>query len=419
MVGLVDCDNFYASCERVFDPSLRGRPIVVLSNNDGCVIARSNEAKALGIAMGAPYYQVRESLERCGVATFSSNYELYGDMSRRVMALLADMVPSITQYSIDECFVDLSGVGDPAALGRKVVEAIGRGTGIPVTVGIAPTKTLAKVASRYGKRYRGYRGVCAIDSEEKRAKALAGLGVADVWGVGRKNAVKLERQGVHTAWDLTQRSEAWVRRLLTATGVRTWRELRGEDCIDVDELPHRRSICTSRSFPGRGVDALGPLEEAVASFASACSAKLRDRGSRCRAMTVFAYTSRFRDDLPFGGLNRTVAFPVATSDMREMVSAAVRAAAEGFREGCPYKKAGVIAWDISDASAVEQDMFDPVDRARQERLSRAIDRINRSLGPGAVHVAVQGRDGSWQLRRDHMSGRYTTRIGDVPRVKAQ
>ena len=267
MFGLVDCNNFYCSCERVFNPALRSSPVVVLSNNDGCIIARSNEAKALGIGMGEPFYKLRNFLERNNVAVFSSNYTLYGDMSRRVMMLLDGFVPSVTQYSIDEAFVDLSGFGEGEALrryGRRMVEAVGRGTGIPVTLGIAPTKTLAKVAAKYGKRFKGYRGVCLIDTEDKRVKALKGLPVADVWGVGRHMAQKLEYYGVRSAWDFTQRSESWVRHVMTVTGVRTWRELKGESCIDINELPQKKSICTSRSFPDNGISEIGLLEEAVA-----------------------------------------------------------------------------------------------------------------------------------------------------------
>ena len=242
MFGLVDCNNFYCSCERVFNPELRTQPVVVLSNNDGCIIARSNEAKALGIEMGMPFYQAKELLEREKVAVFSSNYTLYGDMSRRVMMLLSEFTPELTQYSIDEAFIDLTGMGGGEALrdyGKRIVRTIGKGTGIPVTLGIAPTKTLAKVASRYGKKYKGYEGVCLIDTEEKRIKALQGFDIADVWGIGRRSAKKLEYYGVKTAWDFTQWSESRVRRLLTVTGTRTWKELRGENCIDISELPEK------------------------------------------------------------------------------------------------------------------------------------------------------------------------------------
>lgn len=289
MFGLVDCNNFYCSCERVFNPGLRTLPVVVLSNNDGCIIARSNEAKALGIEMGMPFYQAKELLEREKVAVFSSNYTLYGDMSRRVMMLLSEFTPELTQYSIDEAFIDLTGMGGGEALrdyGKRIVRTIGKGTGIPVTLGIAPTKTLAKVASKYGKRYKGYEGVCLIDTEEKRIKALQGFDIADVWGIGRRSAKKLAYYGVKTAWDFTQWSESRVRRLLTVTGTRTWKELRGENCIDISELPEKQSICTSRSFPYNGLSELRVVEEAVANFAASCVRKLREQKSRCSQLTV-------------------------------------------------------------------------------------------------------------------------------------
>lgn len=357
MFALVDCNNFYCSCERVFNPALRTSPVVVLSNNDGCIIARSNEAKAMGIAMGTPFYQVKDMLERNKVAVFSSNYTLYGDMSRRVMMLLSEFAPDVSQYSIDEAFVDLSGFGSGDMLreyGMKIVRAIGKGTGIPVTMGIAPTRTLAKVASKYGKRFKGYHGVCLIDTDDKRIKALQGLDVADVWGIGRRSVSKLNYYGVHTAYDLVQRSESWVRKMLTISGVRTWRELHGESCIDIEELPQKKSICTSRSFADEGLSELSHLEEAVANFASACSRKLKQQHSCCGAVTVFAYTSRFRTDVPRRAINHTSVMTVPTNDLRELVSTAVDALRSQWpADTCRFKKAGVIVWGICPDTAVQ------------------------------------------------------------------
>lgn len=357
MFALVDCNNFYCSCERVFNPALRTSPVVVLSNNDGCIIARSNEAKAMGIAMGTPFYQVKDMLERNKVAVFSSNYTLYGDMSRRVMMLLSEFAPDVSQYSIDEAFVDLSGFGCGDMLreyGMKIVRAIGKGTGIPVTMGIAPTRTLAKVASKYGKRFKGYHGVCLIDTDDKRIKALQGLDVADVWGIGRRSVSKLNYYGVHTAYDLVQRSESWVRKMLTISGVRTWRELHGESCIDIEELPQKKSICTSRSFADEGLSELCHLEEAVANFASACSRKLKQQHSCCGAVTVFAYTSRFRTDVPRRAINHTSVMTVPTNDLRELVSTALDALRSQWpADTCRFKKAGVIVWDICPDTAVQ------------------------------------------------------------------
>ena len=406
MIALVDCNNFYCSCERVFNPLLRDKPVVVLSNNDGCVVARSNEVKAMGIKMGTPLYQIREVLEANNVAVFSSNYNLYGDMSRRVMMLLSEFTPELTQYSIDEAFLDLSGFG--------------KGTGIPVTMGIAPTKTLAKVANRYGKKYKGYGGVCIIDTEDKRIKALQRFEIGEVWGIGHRSLDKLRYYGINTALDFTQKSESFVRKLLTITGVRTWKELRGESCIDVEELPQKKSICTSRSFPDSGLSELSSLEEAVANFSSECVRKLRMQHSCCTEITVFAYTSRFRLDLPQHCINRTIHLQVPTNDLQELVSTAVWALRMDFRKegGYQYKKAGVIVWNIVPDSAIQTNLFDTIDREKQSRLAAAIDAINRKNGHNTIKVAVQGTtDKSWHLKCEHISKQYTTNLDDVITVK--
>lgn len=422
MIALADCNNFYCSCERVFNPALRATPVVVLSNNDGCVVARSNEAKALGIPMGIPFYQAREVIEKNGVAVFSSNYNLYGDMSRRVMTLLAEFTPTLMPYSIDEAFLDLSGMDSGEALrdyGKRIVRVVGKGTGIPLTVGIAATKTLAKVAAHYGKRYKGYEGVCLIDTDERREKALRQLPVGEVWGIGRRLRATLEYHGVRTAWDLTQKSESWTRRLMTVTGTRVWRELRGESCIDIDELPLQKSVCTSRSFADEGIADLGRLEEAVANFAAACSRKLKARQSCCSGLTLFAYTSRFRDDLPARSINRTIHLPVPTNDQQEIIHAAITLLRADWDRSATYhyKKAGVIVWDITAASAIQTNLFDPIDRAKQARLAAAIDAINRRNGHDTVKVAIQGTaPKNWGLKQEHISQQYTTNLLEVIQV---
>ena len=424
MIALADCNNFFVSCERVFRPDLRNTPCVVLSNNDGCVIARSNEAKALGIKMGAPFYQVRELLEKNSVAVFSSNYVLYGDMSRRVMTLLSAYTPKLDIYSIDEAFMDFSGMGTAETLlpyARDMVRHITKGTGIPISLGIAPTKTLAKMASKFAKKYKGYHSVCMIDSDEKRKKALKLFDIADVWGIGRRIAVRLKSIGVETAWDFVQKSESWVRRELTVTGVRTWKELRGEDCISIEELHNKKSICTSRSFPDKGLNNIETLEEAIANFASHCSRKLKEDRSVCRAMTVFAYTSRFRNDLPSDYLQANVYFPVPTNDVMELVSGAVKTLRDKWHSGTGcyyYKKAGVIVWDICNDSAVQGDLFDTVDREKRTALAKAIDEINRKNGFNAVRMAVQGYDMKWRLKCEHVSKRFTTNINEIIDVHA-
>ena len=395
LFGLVDCNNFYCSCERVFHPDLIGKPVVVLSNNDGCVIARSNEAKALGLKMGDPFYQVKDMLEKNNVAVFSSNYNLYGDMSKRVMSLLSRYTPKLTQYSIDEAFLDFSGMDNLQEYGKEIVRRIVKGTGIPVSLGIAPTKTLAKMASKYAKKYKGYEGVCLIDTDEKREKALKLFEIGDVWGIGHRNTKKLEYYGIKSARDLTQKSASWVQKELSVTGLRTWKELQGESCISIEELPHKKSICTSRSFPGVGLDKLQDLEEAVANFAASCSRKLRDDHIACRNMTVI--------------------FPVATNNHQELVAYAVQALRRYWKGDGKYyyKKAGVIVWDICRDNEVQGNLFDEVDREKQQKLMAAIDEINKKNGHDTIRISSQGYSKTWHLKSEYISHQYTTNLDDV------
>ena len=422
LFGLADCNNFYCSCERVFHPDLRDKPVVVLSNNDGCVVARSEESKRLGIKMGVPFYQVRTLLEKNGVAVFSSNYNLYGDMSRRVMSMLSSFFPKIHVYSIDEAFLDLSEIVDVQSileLSRNAVKAINKGIGIPVSLGIAPTKTLAKMESVYAKKHKGYKVVCIIDTEEKREKALMLFPIGDVWGIGRKHSKKLEYNGVKTAWDFIQKPEPWVRREMSITGLRTWKELRGESCIEMEDETYKKSICTSRSFPDQGLDKLEDIEEAVANFAAKCSKKLREQHTVCGSIVVFAYTSRFREDMPQTYINEIVNFDVPTNDMQEIVSKAVVALRQAWRKGTYYyKKAGVIACNICEDNAIQGNLFDTVDRGKQSALSKVVDEINMRNGVDTVRVAVQGYNNNWHIKNEYISKQYTTNIKDIIIVKA-
>lgn len=424
MFALVDCNNFYCSCERVFNPALRDKPVVVLSNNDGCIIARSNEAKALGIKMGEPFFKIRQTLEEQKVAVFSSNYALYGDMSHRVMSLLSEFTPDITIYSIDEAFLQLpTAEHDPTfsieEYGKKIVRTVTKGTGIPVTIGIAPTKTLAKIASHFGKQYAGYKNVCLIDTEEKRAKALQLTPIHKVWGIGRRLSPQLAYYGIRTAWDLTQKNEQWVRRNFSVTLARTWKELQGDSCIDIEELPHSKSICTSRSFPEKGICELPLLEEAVANFAASCSRKLKQQHTACYGMTIFAYTSRFPTSGHPYQLSQTCSFSVATSDRQEIVSRAVEVLRQHWPDNItPFiKKAGVIVWGIIPDTAIQAQLFDPIDRGKQMALSKAIEEINRKNGHNMVRIAVQGYDKRWHLKCERISKRYTTDIDDIIEIK--
>ena len=414
MFGLVDCNNFFVSCERVFAPRLAGRPVVVLSNNDGCVISRSNEAKRLGIKMGEPFFHLRDRVRRGEVDVRSSNYVLYADMSRRVMSVIRRFVPRIEVYSIDECFLDLEGVADPEAFGRRLAATVRQWTGIPVSVGVAPTKTLAKVASKFAKKYEGYHSCCVIDSEAKRIKALQLTPIGDVWGVGRRLHPTLLLHGVKTAYDLTQWSEQRVRGLMALPGLHTWRELHGQPVIALETPAKKKSLTASRSFKQPVTD-YEELRSLVADFASHCADRLRREGSAARTVTVYLRTDPFREDLPQYANAATLKLDVATSDLRELAAASARALKTIWRDGYGYKKAGVLLTDIA-SGGVQAHLFDSVNREKQQRLLEAVDAVRRKNGAEAIRVATQ-RDATGAMRREHCSPCYTTCLDDVIKVR--
>mgnify|MGYP005878782939 FL=1 len=451
MIGLADCNNFYCSCERVFRPDLIGKPVVVLSNNDGCVIARSEEAKALGYKMGDPFYQVKEKLEAEGVAIFSSNYTLYGSLSNRVMSMLSHYSPHIDQYSIDESFFDVDQsmaerffqdnlkendtfLNNESLLhqyGAKISADVLRAVGIPISIGIAETKTLAKIGSKFAKKYKGYHGCCLIDTDERRHKALSLFPIEDVWGIGRQISRKLDYMGIRTAAQFADKKESWVRSHFNITTVRTWKELNGESCISIEELPQKKSICTSRSFAGEGISDKDVVEEAVANFAVRCAEKLRHQGSVCQGITVFAWTSRFNENVPEYTIHDSLTLPIATNAQEEIVGAALSILRAKYpkpmadsRPDCTdmsfyFKKAGVILWQISPDHPRQQDLFDPIDRSKQKKLMEAIDAINRKNGYGTIRQAIQGTDCRFDLKREYMSKQFTTNIHDILKVKTQ
>ena len=451
MIGLADCNNFYCSCERVFRPDLIGKPVVVLSNNDGCVIARSEEAKALGYKMGDPFYQVKEKLEAEGVAIFSSNYTLYGSLSNRVMSMLSHYSPHIDQYSIDESFFDVDQsmaerffqdnlkendtfLNNESLLhqyGAKISADVLRAVGIPISIGIAETKTLAKIGSKFAKKYKGYQGCCLIDTDERRHKALSLFPIEDVWGIGRQISRKLDYMGIRTAAQFADKKESWVRSHFNITTVRTWKELNGESCISIEELPQKKSICTSRSFAAEGISDKDVVEEAVANFAVRCAEKLRHQGSVCQGITVFAWTSRFNENVPEYTIHDSLTLPIATNAQEEIVGAALSILRAKYPKSMAdsrpdrpdmsfhFKKAGVILWQISPDHPRQQDFFDPIDRSKQKKLMEAIDAINRKNGYGTIRQAIQGTNCRFDLKREYMSKQFTTNIHDILKVKTQ
>lgn len=415
MYGLIDCNNFYVSCERVFNPSLNNRPVVVLSNNDGCVISRSNEAKALGIKMGTPFFQIQKQIKQHRIAVYSTNFTLYGDMSARVMSVLSELVPSMEIYSVDEAFLDLSGMLNLEAKARQLVKQTTQSTGIPVSLGIAPTKTLAKTANHFAKKYQGYQQVCIINSEDKRVKALELTPIGEVWGIGRNHKRTLEYAGIKTAYDFTQKSRSWVKRKMTVTGERTWMELQGYPCMTADDLnTDRKQICTSRSF-GQPITTYQTLLESVATLASQCVEKLRKQKSATKAIYLFIQPSRFSDDVY--KLSKLIPLSFYTSDLMEITDFCRKALNAIYIKNLDYKRAGVILLDLCSDTEVMQDLFDPIDREKQARLSNAIDYITLKNGREAIKTAIQGEGYRANIRQEHLSKRYTTNLNDIIEIK--
>lgn len=413
MFGLLDCNNFYASCECVFDPALWGRAVVVLSNNDGCVIARSPAARAMGIKMGTPAFQLRKLIDAGTVVARSSNYTLYGDMSARVMRLLAEIVPDVEIYSIDEAFFKIPDNANYAELGANIARYVTQSTGVPVSVGIGPTKTLAKVANHAAKKYPGYKRVCVIDNDEKRRRALELTPVDDVWGIGRRHGARLNTMGVFTAADFARLPRARVQKLMTVTGLRTWCELNGTACIQLEMHPaDKQQICTSRSFAVMQTE-LADLESAVATFAARCGAKLRAGQLVAGSVMTFLATNRFRPDLPQCVLTRVLPMPFVTNDTRVIVSVALDALGQIYRTGFQYKKAGVIVNDITPARNRPMDLFGAHDTAASDNLMAAIDAINTRFGKNTVRLTAEIGNQTWRPMHNMLSPNYTTDINDI------
>lgn len=416
MLGLIDCNNFFVSCERVFMPSLRTRPVVVLSNNDGCIVALSNEAKAIGLKRGMPYFQIKNVCDLHEVAVLSGNHRLYSDMSSRVMAVLSSIVPEIEIYSIDEAFLYLDGFGedDIVAAGRDIVHKVRRATGIPTSLGIAPTRTLAKVAARFAKKYPGYHGCCLIADEKARRKALELTPIGDVWGIGRRLNKKFVNTGIETALQFADKPREFVERMLSVAGCRTWRELNGEPCIPLEMCePAKRQMCCSRSF-GTLYSDFEQLRQAVSLFATILSRKLREQHSAAVSMSVFIHTNAFREDMQqyYNSAHRQ--FPEATSDTMALVSMATECLRSVYRQGYRYKKAGVIITEIVNENAIRRSLFtDAGERNRRSQLMDVLDRLNSMfVAHDAVHVAayVPVED---LVRSEHRSRLYTTRLSDI------
>jgi DNA polymerase V len=370
--------------------------------------------------MGVPAYQVKTEIKQHGIGVFSSNYSLYGDMSNRVMSTLSSFVENMEVYSIDESFLDFSGFErfDLKEYGEKIVKTTTKGTGIPVSLGIAPTKTLSKVANKFAKKFPAYKGTCIIDSEEKRIKALQLTEISDVWGIGRRRAKLLSKYNVKTAFDFTQLPVGWVRQKMTVTGEQLWKELNGISCIDMEFVPPaKKTICTSRAF-GQTITDLEGLKESVSTYAAICAEKLRKQKSCALSLMVFIHTNNFREDLPQYLQNSVIEFPVATNSTIEIVKYALIALKRIYKKGYQFKKAGVTITEIIPDAAIQTNIFDNVDREKHARLMSVVDQLNDGFKKNNLRLAVQEGSRRWRLKQEKLSPCYTTRISDVLHFKA-
>ena len=410
--ALVDCNNFFVSCERAFQPELEGKPVVVLSNNDGCVVARSNESKAMGIKMGTPFFKIRDKVESGNLIVRSSNYSLYGDLSSRVMSILAAAVPKIEIYSIDEAYLCVDGIDKKKleVLCPELVRRIRKWVGIPVSIGIASTKTLAKVANHFAKKYPGYKGVCRIVTEEQRVKALKLTPIGDVWGIGRRVAPRLLAMGLTTAFDYVSMPQDWVYKNLGLGGLRVWNELNGKESVEEERDEARQSICTSRSFAETITD-IQELSARVSDFAAKCAEKLRHDGTAAYCINTFLYTNRFREDKPQDFPDATIRLDMPASSTQEVVSAALKALKLIWKPGFEYKKAGVVVFDIVNREERQLTLFetDSAKKEKQDVLSQVMDNVNVSSGQNVLRVATQ-RSGHYAdgIRREHASRLFST-----------
>ncbi|WP_278034966.1 Y-family DNA polymerase [Flavobacterium nitratireducens] len=418
MFALVDCNNFYASCQRVFEPHLIGKPIVVLSNNDGCVIARSNEAKALGIPMGAPAFEFKKVFEDNNVFVFSSNYALYGDMSSRVMNILSTYTPDIEIYSIDEAFLKFKGFDlfDFNEYGLKIQRTVTKSTGIPISIGFAPTKALAKVANKIAKKFpERTKSVYVINDEEKRIKALKWTKIEDVWGIGRKHTKRLQAKKVFTAYQFTQLPDEWVRKEMAVVGLRIKHELEGKQTLDLETPKNKKMIATTRSFE-KSLISFDDVSERISTFTASCSEKLRKQGSHCNMVMVFLQTNYHRQDQKQYSRNIVINtdFPTnSTIELNHYTQIGLKAI---FKEGFQYKKAGVIVMGLTPNDKIQLSLFNTSNPKHQPLMS-VIDKLNKSYGTNKIKFATQSLGRQWKMRQEKLSPSYTTRIKDIITIK--
>ncbi len=412
--ALADCNNFYVSCERVFNPKLQNKPVIVLSNNDGCVVARSNEAKALNIKMGVAAFEIAGLLKKHNVVCMSSNYTLYADMSTRVMEVLSDFAPEMEIYSIDEAFLNLAKVQPPLAdYGRKMRQTIKKWTGIPVSIGIAPTKTLAKIANHVSKKSPQYNGVLDLTCAPNLEQILASVPVEKVWGIGIKMTIVLKKAKIHTALDLSRADTSWIKNTFGIVGVRTVLELRGERCYELEQNPPtQKSIMVSRMF-GEPIETIDHLKEAVTTYAARAGERLREHNLTASAMSVYVTTSRFIKNKYFN--SHTTEFPVSTNDTTELIKAAVSSIEKIYRKGYQFKKAGIVLFGLVPENKMQLALFDIAQRQKAARLMQAIDKINNKVDT-PIRWAIEGVNQPWQAKFQRRSKKFTTSWNELPEV---
>ena len=419
MFALVDCNNFYASCERVFQPQWESKAIVILSNNDGCVIARSNEAKALGIPMGAPAFQYYSFFKQKGVKVFSSNYPLYGDMSSRIMSILEQYTPNLEIYSIDEAFLQFKGFDlfNLEAEGNRIQKQIRRWTGIPVSIGMGPSKSLAKIANKIAKKYDSKTGgIYCINNEDKRVKALKWTAIGDVWGIGRQHCKRLESIGVRNAWQFTMLPNDWIRKQMSILGLRLKKDLQGLPHIQLEEVqPSKKGIATTRSFE-RTLAEFKDLEERISTFASSCAEKMRKQKSSCTALIVFLRSDPHKKGVTPYRNSCVLTLPYATNSSITLSKYAVLGLHKIFKKGILYKKAGVMTIGLVPTANRQLPLFGE-EESKHLLIMKALDRINKRFGPHQVKLANQDLQYTWKMKQEHLSQRYTTEISEIIEVK--
>lgn len=418
MIALVDCNNFYVSCERLFNLDALTRPVVVLGNNDGCVVARSEEAKSLGIAMGEPAFKIRQLLEKHHGVMFSSNYTLYGSLSSRVMRILSRYTPNMEVYSIDEAFLDLSGMKDLPGIAARMRKNIFDEVGLPVSVGVAPTKTLAKMANRFAKKHHRKAGVWVLDSAEKTLEVMGLTAVEDIWGIGEQYAAKLRRHGFNTALELSRAPDDWIRKEFTVVGLRLVHELRGVPSIPLqEEEPGKKGFCVARSF-GQLLTEKNDIREVLAGYTSICARKLRQQQSCTAAIQVFLSTNYFRSQDKQYHKSVTLRLPVPGNSTPALLELAMDGLDRIFRPGYHYKKVGILTFDLVPENSVQQNLFSETDAAREAKLMKALDGIQRHYrGKQPVKFAVQGQGTKGSLKQEKLSKRFTTRLPEMLRIK--